>query len=177
MCDELELSPQRLNMRMNFSKSRQKANRNVFVIRRMEKLGLNSFTLVDYCKKEVRVHLELAVHVWHSGLSKKYSQDIERVQCVAVNIIMDNDMFPYDQDKALNQYQLGARSCVKSLQKRLHLKITDTVTCFNWRRVAVIIPGVEMRNIKNINFLRNTLVCIQTFTVVPYQPNSQNYVL
>ena len=60
-------------------------------------MGLDSFTLLDYYIKEVRVHLELAVPVWHSGLSQKLSSDIERVQRVAVNIILDNDMIPYDQ--------------------------------------------------------------------------------
>ena len=46
-------------------------------------MGLDSFTLVDYYMKEVRVHVELAVPVWHSGLSQKLSGDIERVQRVA----------------------------------------------------------------------------------------------
>ena len=44
--------------------------------------------------KEVRVHLELAVPVWHSGLTKKLSADIERVQHVAVTIMVSN--IPYD---------------------------------------------------------------------------------
>ena len=45
--------------------------------------------------KEVRVHLELAVPVWHSGLTLKLSSDIERVQRVAVKIILDDR--PYEQ--------------------------------------------------------------------------------
>ena len=37
----------------------KKAYKNMWVIRRMKTLGLDSFTLVDYYIKEVRVHLEL----------------------------------------------------------------------------------------------------------------------
>ena len=68
----------------------KKAYRNMWVIRRMKNLGLDMFTLVDYYMKEVRVHVELAVPVWHSGLTCKLSADIERVQRVAVNIMVDN---------------------------------------------------------------------------------------
>ena len=68
----------------------QKAYKNMWVIRRMKVLGLDSFTLVDYYIKEIRVHLELAVPVWNSGLSLKLSADIERVQRVAVSIIFGN---------------------------------------------------------------------------------------
>ena len=40
-----------------------------------ELLGVDSFTMLDYYMKEVRVHLKLAA-------------DIERVQCVAVSILV-----------------------------------------------------------------------------------------
>ena len=56
----------------------------------MKTLGLDSFTMLDYYLKEVRVHLELAVPVWHSGLTVKLSADIERVQRVAVSILITN---------------------------------------------------------------------------------------
>ena len=73
----------------------KKAYKNMWTIRRMKILGLDSFTLVDYYLKEVRVHLELAVPVWHSGLTLKLSADLERVQRVAVSIMLDN--VPYDR--------------------------------------------------------------------------------
>ena len=46
--------------------------------------------MLDYYMKEVRVHLELAVPVWHSGLTLKLSADIERVQPLAVSILVSN---------------------------------------------------------------------------------------
>ena len=75
----------------------KKAYKNMWVIRRMKKLGLDTFTLVDYFMKEIRVHLELAVPVWHSGLTQQLSADIERVQRVAVSIILGDYQLPYDQ--------------------------------------------------------------------------------
>ena len=49
----------------------------------MKILGVNTFTM-----------LELAVPVWHNGLTIKLSADIERVQRVAVSIMLSNT--PYD---------------------------------------------------------------------------------
>ena len=58
-------------------------------------------TILDYYYKEVRVHLELAVPVWHSGLTIKQSCDIERVQRVAISIIFGQADFSYDRTCAL----------------------------------------------------------------------------
>ena len=65
----------------------KKAYSKMWAIRRMKALGLDNFTLLDFYLKEVRVHLELAVPVWHSGLTVKLSADIERVQRVAITVI------------------------------------------------------------------------------------------
>ena len=60
----------------------KKAYKNMWTLRRMKSLGVESFTLLDYYMKEVRVHLELAVPVWHSGLTQKLKADIERQACI-----------------------------------------------------------------------------------------------
>ena len=73
----------------------KKAYQNIWALRRMKVLGVDSFTMVDFYLKEVRVHLELAVPVWHSGLTKKQSADIERVQRVAVSVLLSD--IPYGQ--------------------------------------------------------------------------------
>ena len=51
--------------------------------------------------KEVRVHLELAVPVWHSGLTLKLSADIERVQRIAVSILLGHADFDYGRSCAM----------------------------------------------------------------------------
>ena len=57
--------------------------------------------MFDVYTKEVRSILELAVPVWHSGLTKHQSQDIERIQKTAMQIIL--------QDKDIN-YQLACQT-------------------------------------------------------------------
>ena len=51
--------------------------------------------LFDVYVKEVRSILELAVPVWHPGLTKKQSADIESIQKVAFRIILQNDYITY----------------------------------------------------------------------------------
>ena len=82
----------------------------MWILRRMKKLGLDTSTLLNYYVKEIRVHLELAVPVWHSGLTRKLTANIERVQRIAVHIITGNSIYPYN----LLCQQLG----LKSLQNR-----------------------------------------------------------
>ena len=79
----------------------KKAYKNMWVLRRMKNLRLDSFTILDYYFKEVRVHLELAVPVWHSGLTLKLAADIERVQRVAISIVTGQTDVSYDRMCAL----------------------------------------------------------------------------
>ena len=67
----------------------------MWVIRKMKILGVEKFNLLDYYMKEIGVHLELALPVWHIGLTFKLCADIERVQRVVVSIILSN--VPYEQ--------------------------------------------------------------------------------
>ena len=64
-------------------------------------LNLDIYQMFDVYTKEVRSILEMAVPVWHSGLTKLQSQDIERIQKAAMQIIL--------QDKYIN-YQLACRT-------------------------------------------------------------------
>jgi hypothetical protein len=79
----------------------KKALKNMWVLRRMKALKLDAFTILDYYYKEVRVDLELAVPVWHSGLTVKLAADIERVQWVAISIVTGQTEFQYDRRCAL----------------------------------------------------------------------------
>ena len=47
----------------------QRASQTTWVLRRMQSLGVDQQTLVDFWKAEGRVHLEFACPVWHSGLT------------------------------------------------------------------------------------------------------------
>ena len=56
----------------------------------MKELGLDSHIIFDVYCKEIRSILELAVPVWHSGLTIKQSRDIESIQHLAFSIIVGN---------------------------------------------------------------------------------------
>ena len=74
----------------------QKAIRKLWTIRRLKKLKLGISTLVDVYTKEVRSVLEHAVPVWHSGLTKRQSAQIEKVQKTAFRIILENSYTNYE---------------------------------------------------------------------------------
>ena len=56
----------------------------------MKLLDLEPLLMLDFYAKEIRSVVELAVPAWHSGLTVKQSKDIERVQRVAVSIILSD---------------------------------------------------------------------------------------
>ena len=73
-----------------------KAMKKIWLIRNMKIAGLSTTELIDgYCK-EVRSILELAVPVWHSGLTKKQTYQIERIQKTALAIILGDNYINYD---------------------------------------------------------------------------------
>ena len=81
-----------------------KAYRRMWTLRRMKILNVDPYIMLDVYKKEIRSILELAVPAWHSGLTKKQSATIERVQKVAVSIILSDHntgLTEYTYDMAL----------------------------------------------------------------------------
>ena len=74
----------------------QKAMSRVGLLRRMKQLGVGERTLADYWAKECRSLLELAVPVWHSGLTVRQTAAIERCQRVAVAAISGAGWQEYD---------------------------------------------------------------------------------
>ena len=74
-----------------------KARKKLWILRRLVKLDLDLFTLFDVYTKEVRSVLELAVPVWHSGLTKLQSSEIERIQKIAFRIMLGSEYLSYEQ--------------------------------------------------------------------------------
>ena len=62
----------------------------------MKLLNVEPAVILDVYTKEIRSVLELASPAWHSGLTRKQTADIERIQKIAVKIILSKD------DKATN---------------------------------------------------------------------------
>ena len=105
----------------------QKARQKMWMLRRMVKLGLETSTMFDVYTKEVRSILELAVPVWHSGLTKLQSTDIERIQKISFKILLGNNYLDYKQAcKYLSAQTLEERRvklCLKFARKTLKLRI------------------------------------------------------
>ena len=74
----------------------KKAMKKLWVLRRMVNLGLETHHIFDTYTKEVRSLLELAVPVWHSGLTKRQTAQIERVQKTAFHIILAESYTDYE---------------------------------------------------------------------------------
>ena len=86
----------------------KKAMSKIWILRRMRQLGVDERTIADFWAKEGRVHLELAVPVWHSGLTVRQSAAIERVQRIAVAAI--TSQWQEDYDSCLSRLGLSRLS-------------------------------------------------------------------
>ena len=90
-------------------------------------MGLETVTLLDVYKKEVRAILEHAVPVWHSGLTKRQAAQIEKVQKTALRVILDSSYTNYDtactlvnlESLEFRRTQLCINFAIKDLRKEL----------------------------------------------------------
>ena len=62
----------------------------------MKNKELDIFQLLDIYTKEIRSILEIAVLVWHPGLTRPQVVDIESIQKVAFRIILDTKYSNYN---------------------------------------------------------------------------------
>ena len=67
-----------------------KAYKRMWILRRLKQLNVEPYYILEVYLKEIRSVLELAVPAWHSGLTSKQVADIERVQRIALNIILSD---------------------------------------------------------------------------------------
>ena len=74
----------------------KKSMQRMWTLRRMKLLKLDEDIILDTYMKEIRSILELAVPVWHGGLTVKQSRDIERVQKTALLIILGDNFINYE---------------------------------------------------------------------------------
>ena len=65
-----------------------RSNKKIWILRRMKILKLDVHILTDFYCKEIRSILEFGVAVWNSGITKKQSKQIERIQKISVSIIL-----------------------------------------------------------------------------------------
>ena len=101
----------------------KKANKKLWCLRRLKRLGGNTADLIDVYFKQVRSLLEHAVPVWHPGLIGEDRLRIERVQKSALSIILGEKYRSYRS--ALKQLSMETlfsrrrRLCKKFARKSL----------------------------------------------------------
>ena len=74
-----------------------RANRKLWTLRRLKKIGTKTNDLLDVYYKQIRSILELAVPVWHSSLISHDRNRIERVQKSALSIILGRNYKSYNR--------------------------------------------------------------------------------
>ena len=73
-----------------------KARQKLRVLRRMKSLNLTVSQMLDIYFKEIRAILEMCVPVWHTGLTKKQTRNIEQIQKIAFRIILNQNYVNYE---------------------------------------------------------------------------------
>ena len=84
----------------------------LWTLRRLRALGLDTRILFNVYAKEIRSILEMAVPVWHSGLTLKQSKDIEKIQRISFSIILGLDMSYRRKCELLGTQTLAQRRMV-----------------------------------------------------------------
>ena len=80
------------NCKQIFSKAMAK----MWLLRRLKKLNLDSALILDFYLKEIRPLAEHGVAIWNSGLTKGQVADLEKIQKIALKIILDDNYISYD---------------------------------------------------------------------------------
>ena len=75
----------------------KKAMSRMWLLRRMKIMHLEPKIILDYYLKEIRVLAEQGVAIWNSGLTKGQINELEKIQKVALKIILGNQYYSYQE--------------------------------------------------------------------------------
>ena len=121
----------------------KKAMMRMWLLRRMKSLKLEPQFIIEYYVKEIRPIVEHAVPVWHSAITKQQSNSIERIQKVALKIILGDLYGSYSS--ACQQFSLEKLS---DRRDRL-CKNFATKLFLSKRRREFFSPPNNTRNTRN----------------------------
>ena len=124
----------------------KKAMERMWVLRRMKSYHLENEVVLDTYRKEIRSILELAVPLWHGGLTAKQVKDIERVQKTALYIILGENFINYDvactlleiEPLSMRRDQLCLKFALKDVKKENSL-FSKTQKFVNTRNKNIVI--------------------------------------
>ena len=83
----------------------KKANKKLWMLRRLKFLGAEQTDLVDIYIKHVRSILELAVPAWQGAITQAERLELERVQKSALHIILGEEYECYDKALEVTKLQ------------------------------------------------------------------------
>ena len=83
----------------------KRASNKLWLIRRLKKMGANREELVDMYTKHCRSILEYAVPVWNGSITGYESKDIERIQKMALHIILGENYLNYENAMKLTNLE------------------------------------------------------------------------
>ena len=103
-----------------------KANKRMWILRRLKKLGAPDSNLLDVYVKQIRCILEYAVPVWQGSITVAEKQDLERIQKIACHIILGERYQSYkDALQTLKLETLEARRYKLCLNFALKLEKSE----------------------------------------------------
>ena len=133
----------------------KKSMEKMWLLRRMKLMKLEKELIFDYYKKEIRPLVEHGVVVWNSGLTKAQANDIEKIQKVALRIILGDDYGSYDMAcKFFDVVPLSLR--------RTQLCLNFSVKLFKSERTLEFFTPAVTRNTKNQRVLVKENICRTT---------------
>ena len=112
----------------------KKAMGRMWLLRRMKLLKLEPELILDYYLKEIRPLTEQGVVVWNSGLTKSQVNDLEKIQKVALTIILGGKYMKYEEScQYFNISKLSSRRadlCAKfAVKLYLSPRCNEYFTC------------------------------------------------
>ena len=109
----------------------KRAMSKMWLLRRMKVLNLEPRIILEYYLKEIRVLAEQAVPIWNSGLTKKQVDDLERIQKVALKIILAEKYENYQNAcKTFNLENMATRRLTLSTNFAVRLYKSDRSSQF-----------------------------------------------
>ena len=133
--DEIKLLGVTLRSDLKWSSNTQdiikRASNKLWVIRRLKKLGAKQSELVDMYNKVCRSILEFGVPAWHGALTQNERCDIERVQKVALHIILGDKYDSYEKALELTNMETLEKRRIK-LCLKFAKKAEKNIKHMNW---------------------------------------------
>ena len=111
------------------------------ILRKMSNFGASINEMKDIYFVFVRSHLEKTATLWHSSLTKKNKNDLERVQRTAVKIILGTNNIGYK--KALLKLDIDDLST-----RRENLCLDFAVKCTKNPRLKQMFPTIKKSKIR-----------------------------